>query len=52
MSEKRKKYTSAEKAKIALAAIKGDLTVAQMSSKYGAHATQRGMSEVIHVPGV
>lgn len=40
MSEKRKKYTPAEKAKIALEAIKGELTLAQISSKYCAHATQ------------
>lgn len=40
MSEQRKKYTPAEKAKIALEAIKGNLTLAQISSKYKAHATQ------------
>ena len=40
MSDKRKKYSPAEKAKIALEAIKGELTLAQISSKYGAHATQ------------
>ena len=40
MSEKRKKYSPAEKAKIALEAIKGELTLAQISSKYGVHATQ------------
>jgi transposase len=40
MSEKRKKYTPAEKAKIAVEAIKSELTLAQISSKYGAHATQ------------
>ncbi len=40
MSEKRKKYTPAEKAKIALEAIKGELTLAQISAKYGAHTTQ------------
>ena len=40
MNEKRKKYTSAEKAKIALEAIKGELTLAQISSKYGVHSTQ------------
>jgi transposase len=40
MSEKRKKYTPAEKAKIALEAIKNELTLAQISSKYEAHATQ------------
>lgn len=40
MSQKRKTYTPAEKAKIALEAIKGELTLAQISSKYGAHGTQ------------
>jgi transposase len=40
MNEQRKKYTPAEKAKIALEAIKGELTLAQISSKYGVHATQ------------
>jgi len=40
MSEKRKKYTPTEKAKIALEAVKSELTLAQISSKYGAHATQ------------
>lgn len=40
MSEQRKKYTPTEKAKIALEAIKGELTLAQISSKYGVHATQ------------
>ena len=40
MKEQRKKYTPAEKAKIALEAIKGELTLAQISSKYGVHATQ------------
>jgi len=40
MSEKRKRYTPAEKAKIALEAIKSENTLAQISSRYGAHATQ------------
>lgn len=40
MSEKRKKYTPAEKAKIALEAIKGESTLAQITSRYGVHATQ------------
>lgn len=31
MSEQRKKYTPAEKAKIALEAIKGEMTLAQIS---------------------
>lgn len=40
MSMKRKKYSPAEKAKIALEAIKGELTLAQLVSKYEVHATQ------------
>jgi len=40
MSEKRKRYTPTEKAKIAIEAIKAELTLAQISAKYGAHATQ------------
>ncbi len=40
MSDKRKKYTPAEKAKIALEAIKGELTLAQITAKYGVHSTQ------------
>jgi transposase len=40
MSKKRKKYSSAEKAKIALEAIKGELTMAQLTAKYLIHATQ------------
>jgi transposase len=40
MSVKRKKYSPAEKAKIALEAIKGELTMAQITAKYSIHATQ------------
>ena len=40
MSETRKKYSASEKAKIALEAIKGEMTLAQISSTYGVHATQ------------
>ncbi len=40
MSDQRKKYTPTEKAKIALDAIKGEITWAQMSSKYGVHSNQ------------
>ncbi len=40
MSKERKKYTPAEKAKMALEAIKEHETLAQISSKYGVHATQ------------
>ena len=35
-----KKYTLAEKAKIALEAIKNDQTLAQITAKYGVYATQ------------
>jgi transposase len=40
MIEKRKKYSPSEKAKIALEAIKGESTLAQISSKYGVHSNQ------------
>ena len=40
MSTKRKKYSPSEKAKIALEAIKAELTIAQIASKYSAHPTQ------------
>lgn len=40
MSKKRRIFTAAEKAKIALEAIRGELTLAQISSKYAVHATQ------------
>jgi transposase len=40
MSVKRRKYSPAEKAKIVLEAIKGELTMAEMVAKYAIHATQ------------
>jgi transposase len=40
MTKKAKQYTASEKAKVAMEAIKGDLTMAQISSQYGVHATQ------------
>lgn len=40
ISEKSKKYTAVEKAKVALEAIKSELTMVQITSKYGVHATQ------------
>lgn len=40
MSKKAKQYSAEEKAKIAIEAIKGELTMAQISSKYGVHSTQ------------
>lgn len=40
MSKEKRKYSPAEKAKIALEAIKGELSIAQISSKYAVHSTQ------------
>ena len=40
MSDKWKKYSPAEKAKIALEAIKSELTLAQITSKYGIQGSQ------------
>ena len=40
MNNNRSKYSAAEKAKIALAAINGNMTMAEISSKYSVHATQ------------
>lgn len=37
---KKTKYSAQEKAKVALEAIKGEMTIAQISSRYGVHATQ------------
>ena len=38
--KKARSYSAEEKAKVALEVIKGEMTVAQISSKYGVHATQ------------
>ena len=40
MSKKAKQYSATEKTKIAIEAIKSELTIAQISSKYHVHATQ------------
>lgn len=40
MSQKRKQYSNEFKAKIALAAIRGDETVPQLAARHGLHPTQ------------
>ncbi len=40
MSKKRKNYSSAFKAKVALAAIRADETVPQLAARHGLHPTQ------------
>ncbi|MDP1678882.1 MAG: helix-turn-helix domain-containing protein [Candidatus Nitrotoga sp.] len=40
MSKKRAQYSSEFKAKIALAAIRGDETIPQLAARYGIHPTQ------------
>ena len=39
MARKRKSYTAAVKAQVALAAIKGDKTVSELASLHGVHPT-------------
>jgi len=40
MSKKAKQYSATEKTKIVLETIKAEMTIAQISSKYGVHPTQ------------
>ena len=54
MSKKAKEYTAAEKTKIVIEAIKSELTIAQISSKYAVHSTQisswkkRGLEHLVN----
>lgn len=40
MKKEAKQYSAEEKTKIALEALKGEITIAQITSKYGVHPTQ------------
>lgn len=40
MKKEAKQYSAEEKTKIALEALRGELTFAQITSKYGVHSTQ------------
>jgi transposase-like protein len=40
MTKKAKQYSATEKAKIVLEAITAEMTIAQISSRYGVHPTQ------------
>jgi transposase len=42
MAGKRKRYTAEFKAKMALAALRGELTTAQLAAKHGIHQTMVG----------
>lgn len=42
MSKKKRNHTASLKAEVALAALKAELTQAQITSKYSVHATQIG----------
>lgn len=40
MKKQVKKYSAEEKAKVAIEAIAGEMTISQITSKYGVHANQ------------
>ncbi len=42
MMGKRKRYTAEFKAKVALEALRGELTTAQLAAKHGIHQTMAG----------
>lgn len=43
MRSKRKRFTAEFKAKVALAAVRGDRTTGELAAAFGVHATQVGM---------
>lgn len=43
MNKKQRTFSSQEKAQVALAALKGEKTIAQIGSEYQAHPTQIGL---------
>ena len=48
MTVKKKRFSALEKLKVAMEAMKGELTIAEISSKYGVHSlltTERTKSE-------
>ena len=53
MINKRRRFTAAEKSKIALDAIKGEWTIAEIASKYAVHPTQINQwkkQALVHLP--
>ncbi len=40
MTVKKNRFSALEKLKVAMEAMKGELTIAEISSKYGVHSTQ------------
>jgi transposase len=50
MARKRKSHTSAFKAQVALAAVKGDRTINELASQFGVHPTLSG-AEAVFAPG-
>ncbi len=52
MSGKRKRYSAEFKSKVALEAIRGELTVAQLAAKHGVHQTMINAWKKLAVEGM